>query len=252
MLIKETKKDKLICKIFSDRDCMGKAAADMIAEKIKELFNHQRTVNMLFAAAPSQNDVLKHLIEKDIDWSRIQAFHLDEYIGLEKFPEKTFKYYLDTHIFGKVNFGKVNYIGGGDVEKVISRYDQILKENDIDIVCLGIGENAHLAFNDPQTADFQDKELVKVVELDEMCRNQQVNDRCFEKLNDVPKYAVTLTIPALFSAKYLYCVVPTRLKAQAVYNTMNKDINEQTPSTIMRMHQNAIMFTDSDSASMLL
>lgn len=251
MLIKETKKDNLICKVFSDRDDMGKNAAKVVSDKIKELLNVQDTVNVVFAAAPSQNDVLKYLVQADVDWGRVNAFHMDEYIGLEPCAKQTFANYLKEHIFDKVNFKKVNYIGSGVVDLVISNYEKLLKENAIDIVCLGIGENAHIAFNDPWTADFEDEKLIKVVELDQTCRNQQVNDGCFESIDKVPKQAVTLTIPTLCSAKFMCCVVPTKLKANAVYNTMTKDITTEVPSTILRKHANAIMFTDADAASLL-
>ena len=176
---------------------------------------------------------------------------MDEYVGLEPFAKQSFATYLKEHIFDKVALRQINYIGTGDVNCVISNYEKLIKENPIDIVCLGIGENAHIAFNDPCVADFEDKQLIKVVELDQTCRNQQVNDGCFESIDKVPKLAVTLTIPTLYSAKYMYCAVPTKLKASAVYNTMNAEITTDVPATIMRRHKNAIMFTDQDAASLL-
>ena len=250
--MKEIKKDKLVCKIYENRDEMGKAAAKEIAMKIRELLQTQSEINMVFAAAPSQNDVLKHLLKEEVEWSKINAFHMDEYVGLEDKFEKTFAYYLKNAIFDKAPFKSVNYIGSGEAETVCARYATLLKEHPIDIVCCGIGENAHLAFNDPDVADFEDALTIKPVYLDEICRRQQVNDKTFDSLNEVPMCALTLTIPTMVSAKYMFCVVPTSLKATAVYNTMYSEISTKVPATIMRKHPNAIMYTDKDSAATLL
>lgn len=254
MFIKEYEKDYLVCKVFSDRDSMGKYAGRQIAETMRKLLRSQREINMVFAAAPSQNEVLSYLVqENDIDWSRVNAFHMDEYIGLEKDSPKLFGHYLENAIFKHVNINKVYYIGSeGSSEELCKRYEQLLKDHPIDIVCLGIGENGHIAFNDPHVADFNDSKLVKVVDLCEECRLQQVNDKTFDTIDEVPKYAITLTIPALMSAKYLFCTVPTQLKAAAVYRTMTDEINEIVPATIMRRHKNAVMFTDVDGASILM
>ena len=251
MCIKEVKKDDLVCRVYANRDEMGKAAANDAAAKIRELLQTQSEINMVFAAAPSQNDVLKHLLTEDVDWSKINAFHMDEYIGLEDKFEKTFAYYLKTSIFDKASFKSVNYVGSGDVETVCKNYTELLSNRKIDIVLCGIGENAHLAFNDPPVADFNDKAVIKAVKLDEVCRNQQVNDKTFDTLEEVPRYAVTLTIPTMVSAKHMFCVVPTKNKAQAVYDTMNAEISEAVPATAMRRHPSAIMYTDADSAALL-
>lgn len=251
MLIREVKKDNLTCRVYENRDAMGKAAAKDVAETIRRLLQTQNEINMVFAAAPSQNDVLKHLLEEEVDWSKINAFHMDEYIGLEDKFEKTFACYLKTTIFDKAAFKSVNYVGSGDVETVCENYTKLLSERKIDIVLCGIGENAHLAFNDPPVADFNDQAIIKPVKLDEICRQQQVNDKTFDTLDEVPRYAVTLTIPTMVSAKYMFCVVPTEKKAQAVYNTMNAEISEAVPATAMRNHKNAIMYTDKDSAALL-
>ncbi len=254
MIIKEYEKDRLVCKVFSDRDYMGKYAAMQIADVIRNMLKCKNEINMIFAAAPSQNEVLTYLAkEKDINWSRIIAFHMDEYIGLEKDSPKSFGHYLDNVLFNHVNIKKVYYIGTtGHSEEMCKRYEDLLKNHPIDIVCLGIGENGHIAFNDPHVADFNDSKLVKVVDLCEECRLQQVNDKTFDNYDEVPKYAITLTIPILTSAKYMFCTVPTLHKASAVYHTMTSEISESVPATIMRRHENAVMFTDLDSASILM
>lgn len=248
----EFKKDKLYVKTFETRDEMGKAAATDIAECIKKCLAEKDEINMIFAAAPSQNDVLHHLcMNKEIEWNRINAYHMDEYVGLSADAPQGFGNFLKEHIFGLVPFKSVNYIDctATDVDAECERYSKLLKENPVDIVCMGIGENGHIAFNDPHVADFNDPKLVKYVELDEMCRNQQVNDGCFAKIDDVPKYAMTLTIPALVSAEYNFCIVPAPTKAQAVKRTVCDEISEECPASILRRKDNAILYCDADSSA---
>ena len=249
------KKDKLTVKIFDTRDEMGAAAGSEAAEKIKEIIAKKGEVNMIFAAAPSQNETLKALVnDKTIDWTKVNAFHMDEYIGLSKDAPQAFGNFLKDRIFSKLPFKSVNYIyaEGESPEDTCARYTKLISENPIDIVCLGIGENGHIAFNDPWVADFNDPQTIKKVPLDEVCRQQQVNDGCFEKIDDVPRYALTLTIPTLFNADYLFCTVPASTKADAVYGTVNNEISADLPATIMRKHDNAIMYCDKDSAKKLL
>ncbi len=248
-------KDKLKVMIFATREEMGNKAGSDAADCIRKLLSEKEEVNMIFAAAPSQNEALAALINAEgIDWSRVNAFHMDEYIGLAPDAPQGFGNFLKNAIFSKLPFKSVNYIyaEGESAEETCARYTKLIKENPIDIVCLGIGENGHIAFNDPWVADFNDKEVIKRVELDEVCRQQQVNDGCFAKLDDVPKYALTLTVPTLFNADYLFCSVPAPTKADAVYKTVNNDINEDLPATIMRKHDNAIMYCDRDSGAKLI
>ena len=254
-MIKEIIKDKLCVKIFENREEMGNKAGGDVAECIRKLLSQKEEVNMIFAAAPSQNETLAALINAGgIDWSRVNAFHMDEYIGLATDAPQGFGNFLKNAIFSRLPFKSVNYIyaEGETAEKTCERYTRLIKEKPIDIVCLGIGENSHIAFNDPWVADFNDKEVIKKVELDEVCRQQQVNDGCFSKLDDVPKYALTLTVPTLFNADYLFCTVPASTKADAVYKTINNEINEELPATIMRKHPNAIMYCDKDSGKYLI
>ena len=254
-MIEEIKKDKLKVMVFPTRVEMGNKAGKDAAECIKKLLSEKEEVNMIFAAAPSQNETLAALIsEEGIEWSRVNAFHMDEYIGLSPDAPQGFGNFLKNAIFSKLPFKSVNYIykEGETADETCARYTKLIKENPIDIVCLGIGENGHIAFNDPWVADFNDKEVIKKVELDEVCRQQQVNDGCFSSLDDVPKYALTLTVPTLFNADYLFCTVPAPTKADAVYKTINNEINEELPATIMRKHDNAVMYCDKDSGAKLL
>lgn len=254
-IIKELKKDKLSVLVFDTREAMGDFAAKQAAAKMKELLAKKREINMIFAAAPSQNEFLKSLYtDPEIDFSRINAFHMDEYVGLEKDAPQGFGNFLRDRIFSKAPFKSANYLNGlaEDINGECERYSNLLREYPIDIVCMGIGENGHIAFNDPPVADFEDKALVKVVLLDDICRQQQVNDGCFEKFDDVPTHALTLTVPMLFSGDYLFCMVPAPTKANAVYNTINSEISEKCPASILRRHDNAILYVDADSGSKIL
>jgi len=240
-------------KIFDSRAVMGESAAAEVALKINELLKIRPEINMIFAAAPSQNEFLAAFIKHDLPWEKINAFHMDEYIGLDQDAPQGFGNFLKSRLFGLRNFKTVNYLDGNEnhSEVEIKRYSKLLEKYPVDIVCLGIGENGHLAFNDPPVADFEDKDLVKLVRLDEDCRNQQVNDGCFANIGQVPTQALTLTIPALLNAQYLFCIVPGYRKANAVYNTMNKPIRHAFPSTVLRTHPGAIIFLDLESSSLL-
>jgi glucosamine-6-phosphate deaminase len=209
---------------------------------------------MIFAAAPSQNEFLAALIQADtIDWQRVNAFHMDEYIGLPENDPRTFSSFLKEKIFGKLPFHTVNYINGNatDPDRECKRYAELLTQFPTDIVCMGIGENGHIAFNDPHVADFNDPLKVKIVSLDADCRQQQVNDKCFDILDEVPTHAITLTVPVLMAGTYIYCMVPGEKKAKAVYNTLHAEITEKCPATILRRHENALLFIDKDSGALL-
>ncbi len=246
--------DKMDVKVFKTRDEMGKAAALDIKNCIAALLKEKDEINMIFAAAPSQNDVLHYLkTDKDIEWNRINAYHMDEYIGLDSNAPQCFSNFLKDAIFNHVPFKSVNLIDAGakSSEAECERYGKLLAENPVDIVVMGIGENGHIAFNDPHVADFNDPEAVKPVKLDEMCRNQQVNDGCFKKLSDVPEYALTLTIPTLMAAEYHFCIVPAPTKANAVKRTVQGEISEECPATILRTKENSILYCDADSSALL-
>lgn len=247
--------DNLNVEIYKDRKAMGSGAASAVSERLKRFLSAQERVRMIFAAAPSQNELLEELAAAEgIDWSRVTAFHMDEYIGLKAGAPQSFGVFLKDRIFGKVGFGKVHYISSNldDTGRECESYSSLLAEAPIDVVCLGIGENGHIAFNDPDVADFDDPKKVKVVKLDQKSRQQQVNDGCFSSFAEVPREAITLTIPTLFSSRYMYCVVPGRTKADAVRRTIQGEISTACPASILRRHENAVLFLDTDSAAELL
>jgi glucosamine-6-phosphate deaminase len=248
----EMQADKLKVKVYENRTVMGRTAAVEMSAVLKKLLMEKGEVNIIFAAAPSQNEFFDALADiKGIDWTRVNAFHMDEYIGLDEKAPQGFGNFLRARIFSKVPFKTVNYIDGNacDPEKECIRYANLLKQYPADIVCMGIGENGHIAFNDPHVARFDDDLLVKVVELDDRSRNQQVNDDCFDKISDVPTHAITLTVPALFSAKYIFCMVPDSSKAKAVERTINGKVDESCPASILKTHDRAALYLDKNSAA---
>ena len=245
---------KLPVRIYDTRRNMGEAAAADVAACIRELLAVKQEIYMIFAAAPSQNEFLAALAAAPgIEWNRIHALHMDEYVGLPADAPQGFGNFLRAAIFGQVPFASVDYIGTeSDPDETCRRYAALLQGIQVDIVCMGIGENGHIAFNDPPVADFNDPLTVKKVALDETCRLQQVHDGYFARIEEVPRYAVTLTVPTMFRARYIFCIVPAPTKANAVRATVCGPISEQCPASILRTHEHAILYTDSDSAAALL
>lgn len=254
-MLKEMQAAKLKVQVYDSRKSMGEASARDAAAKIKELLSKKSEINMIFAAAPSQDDFLAALKnDSGIQWDKINAFHMDEYIGLDPEAPQGFGNFLKDRLFGKVNFKSVNYLNGNakSIDEECERYTALLKKYPTDIVCMGIGENGHIAFNDPHVAFFNDPKMVKEVELDLKCRNQQVNDGCFDTLDKVPTHALTLTIPALVASEHVFCIVPAKTKADAVYKTVTGEITEKCPASILKNHEKAILYTETDSARLIL
>ena len=241
-------------KIFDTREEMGVDSANRVAEVINAAIAEKGVANVVFAAAPSQDDMLKSLLEQDIDWSKVRAFHQDEYIGIADDEPAGFGNFLDRAIFKKVNFKEIHYLrcDADKAEEKCAEYTKLLTDYPIDMILLGIGENGHLAFNDPAVADFEDPKKIKIVELDDVCRQQQVNDGCFATLNDVPKQAMSLTMSFIMSVPHAVCVVPTIRKANAVYNALMGPVTTACPASILRNHNDAILYLDKDSASKIL
>lgn len=252
--MKEFVVDQLRVKQFETRGEMGRAAAAAVRERLLALLSEREQVNVLFAAAPSQNELLDALAAySDIPWERVNALHMDEYVGLPDDAPQGFGNFLRRAIFDRVGFRKVFYLNGGaaSIEEECARYAAILEKYPLDIACTGIGENGHIAFNDPHVADFHDPKAVKCVELDEKCRCQQVHDGCFAALEQVPRRALTLTVPSIVKAGYIVCVVPARTKAEAVKAALEGEVGEHCPATALRRHRDATLYLDADSASLL-
>jgi glucosamine-6-phosphate deaminase len=254
MCLKQIKAESLAVNVFYSRDSLGMAAAQAVSERINSILCEKPDVNIVFASAPSQNEFLAALLEDvSIPWNRVKAFHLDEYIGLSGDAPQGFGNFIREKLWGRVPLKASNYMDGNaaDLNKECQRYADLLRANPIDIVCFGIGENGHLAFNDPSVADFLDQAIVKVVKLDAECRQQQVHDGCFRRLEDVPTHAMTMTIPAIMAGRWLYGMVPGRTKAEALQRTVAEPVGINCPATILRSHPNAVIYADTDSAGLL-
>lgn len=235
--------------VFDSRKEMGEAAAKAVEERILKILEEKENVRIVFAAAPSQNEFLAALsTSSKIPWEKVTAFHMDEYVGLSKDSPALFSNFLKEKLFDKLPFGKINLIDGSqNPEEECDRYASLLHHAPIDLVCMGIGENGHIAFNDPPVADFSDSKIVKMVELDSVCRQQQVNDGCFSTLEKVPSHALTLTIPALLDTEYICCVVPGKNKRHALTDTISGPMDTKCPASILRIHGNCLLFVDIQS-----
>lgn len=246
--------DKLQVTVYGDPTEMGEAAADFVESKLDEAIRQRGEANLILATGASQFSFLKALQGKVIDWKRITVFHLDEYKGISDQHPASFRKYLRERILDAVSPKKIYFLNGDapDLEKEVDDYSKALEQHPIDIACIGIGENGHIAFNDPPVADFNDPKWVKLVSLDEDCRNQQLGEGWFPTLDDVPKQALTLTIPAIMHCKTISCVVPDERKATAVHNTLHGEIGTECPATILRTHSDIRLFLDTNSASKII
>lgn len=246
---------ELSVSVHPTRAAMGAAAAEAAANAILAIAGRKANVNVVFAAAPSQDEFLSALAARsDLPWDRVVAMHMDEYVGLAADAPQRFVAYLEDRLFSRLPFKAVHRLDttAPDPEAECARYAAALSANPVDIVCLGVGENGHIAFNDPPVADFADPKPVKVVELDRRCREQQVHDGCFPDFASVPAKAMTLTVPALVAAARMVCVVPGPLKAEAVRNMLLGPIATSCPASILRRHPGASLFLDPGSAGSTL
>lgn len=243
--VERFKVEQLDVAIASDRQALGISAAAAVAACMRELLAMNEQVRMVFAAAPSQNEFLAALVEAPgIDWRRVSAFQMDEYVHLDPNHPSSFQSYLIRRLAGRVGVHFEPILSLTEPHAEAQRYGQRVLSAPIDIVCLGIGENGHIAFNDPGVADFADPFPMKVVALDEDCRLQQVHDGCFPSQADVPEVALTLTIPTLMSGRNLFCMVPGATKRDAVARTLWGQVAVDCPASALRRHAQAHLFVD--------
>jgi glucosamine-6-phosphate deaminase len=228
---------------------LGRLAASHIAKEIRSRLLTQPFVRVVFAAAPSQSEMLHALsCAENVNWRRVEAFHMDEYIGLTTGAMQLFSEWLKREFFSRVDLHKVNIIDPGiDPDRCADEYAALMVEAPIDIVCLGIGMNGHIAFNDPP-ANFAEPKDVRVVRLETASRVQQVREGLFPALEDVPTHAVTLSIPRLLRAEKLFCCVPGELKQAAVTRAFLGPIDPCCPASILREHPDCTVYLDIDSA----
>lgn len=254
MLNKSFQVEKLNVFVYHTREGLGAAAAKDACARINAAIAAKGCANVIFAAAPSQNELLENMLKENVDWSKVRAFHQDEYVGIDASESAGFGNFLDRAIWNKVKFMEVHYLlcDADKAEERCEEYAQLLKKYPADLILLGIGENGHLAFNDPAVADFEDPKMVKIVELDDVCRQQQVNDGCFATLKDVPRQAMTLTMSYLMSVPNAICCVPGPRKANAVEKALNGPVETACPASILRYHENGALYLDDASAEKVL
>jgi len=243
--------------VSADRPAVGRRSAEHVLRLLGDVLARQATARVMFACAPSQNEFLAELVARSrgvIDWARVHAFHMDEYVGLSAEHPASFRRYLHEHLLAHLPaLGAFHPIRGeaADPSAESARYAALLDAAPLDLICLGIGENGHLAFNDPPVADFADPVSAKPVELEAACRQQQVNDACFATLAEVPTYAITVTLPVFRRARALSVVVPGPRKAAAVRATLRDAVSTACPATLLRSHPQATLFIDEAAAGRL-
>ena len=243
--------EKLDVKIYQNKALGGMAAAEWVTARLQEAIDIRNEANLILSMGASQFEFLDALANQDhLEWPKIRVFHLDEYKGISLDHPASLARNLKERILDKVDPKQIWFLNGKapNLQKELNEYAEKLTQYPADMACIGIGENGHLAFNDPPVADFTDPELVKIVELDKTCRMQQVGEGWFESLNEVPTQALSLTIPAIMRSKNISCVVPEERKSNAVSRALYGPISTDCPASILRRHDRAILFLDPDSA----
>lgn len=253
-LVEQFRAGQLNVYVYESRPKMGAAAAAAVSAEIRRLQAERGRAVAIFASAPSQNEFLAALAgTPGIDWPNVKGFHLDEYLGMGEGAPQSFRRFLLDRLVNKVSFGEFHGLRGeaADAAAECSRYAALLADDPPDFAVLGVGENGHLAFIDPPFCDFDDPQPVKVAELDEVCRAQQVHDGAFAALEAVPTNALSLTIPTIMTRPRLFAIVPGPAKAQAIKGVVEGPIETACPASILRNHPDAHLFIDRDSASLL-
>ena len=250
-LVRTVKANKMTVAIYDSRASMGSAAAIDAAAKLREFLAAKEEVNILFPCAVSQFEFFDALFSQHgIEWERVNCFVMDEYLGVSIDSPARLANFAQKHIFSKVPFKNGFAMDGAnpDFEAACRAYAELLEKHPLDISCLGVGENGHLAYNEPGIADFNDPKLVKVVEIDPASRVQAVRDGTFASAEDCVQYAMTITVPPMVNAAYISAVVPGPQKAKAIYKTVHDAVSTDCPSTILRSYE-CVLYTDMDGGA---
>ena len=246
--------DRLTIKVFRSEAELALAAAAMVQIYLQQILCQQNTAALILATGNSQIKFLKALSkEPSLPWSQIICFHLDEYLGIDEEHPGSFRYYLREKVEKLVNPGQFHYLQGDTLEPITEcdRYTQLLLAQPLDLCCLGIGKNGHLAFNEPNVANFSDPKKVKIVKLADQTRLAQVNQGYFPHLDAVPSYAFTLTIPIICAAAQLLCLATGVHKAKVIKQLLTEAINPSLPASVLRQTSNTTLLLDRDAASLL-
>ncbi|NEW81020.1 MAG: glucosamine-6-phosphate deaminase [Mariniphaga sp.] len=238
--------------VLSDtKQLLGLKAANRGAELIRKAIRLNGKANIIVATGASQFEMLNELVKEDIDWSLVTAFHLDEYIGISENHPASFRKYLKERFVDLISLKEFIYVNGeSDPYQECIRLGELISEHPIDVAFIGIGENGHLAFNDPP-ADFETEEPYLVVKLNDACRRQQLGEGWFPTFNDVPEKAISMSIRQIMKSKAIICTVPDERKATAVRDTLVNDISPECPATILRTQANAVLLLDLAAASLV-
>ena len=237
--------------ISNTKSELGEKAAITGARIIREAIQTNGVANIIVATGASQFEMLNELVRQDVDWSRVTAFHLDEYIGIPETHPASFRKYLKERFAAKVSLREFHYVNGEtDPDAECRRLGEIIDKHPIDVAFVGIGENGHLAFNDPP-ADFQTEEPFIVVSLDEQCRRQQWGEGWFPTLGDVPEQAISMSVKQIMKSKTIICSVPDVRKAEAVKGSVEGKVTPLVPASVLQQHKAVWIYLDNDSASLL-
>ncbi|NEQ53899.1 MAG: glucosamine-6-phosphate deaminase [Leptolyngbya sp. SIO3F4] len=241
--------DALQIQVYPDSNLLAQAAAQQVINRLQRSLEHQATATVIFATGRSQLGLLSYL-RKDttVDWSRVIGFHLDEFLGLNHNHPASFSYYLHHQLVQWLPFKSFKYLKGDALEPIAEcdRYTDLLRQHPIDVCLLGVGDNGHLAFNDPTVANFNDSRWVKLVRLDESNRRQQLSSKHFPQLEDIPKYAITLSLSAIFNTRYNLCCIFGNHKANILKTLLTISPSETCPASMLRLKSSAenCLFTD--------
>lgn len=239
----------MLINISANSDLMGREAAQDCEKILQEVVRKKSRARIVLSTGASQFDFLSHFVNANIEWGKVEMFHLDEYVGLPDTHPASFRKYLKERFLEHV--GVKNYWlvdGEGNVMEKIKRLNEEISKDPVDLALIGIGENAHIAFNDPP-ADFNVKDPYKVVELDDQCKLQQVGEGWFEGINDVPKQAITMTVSQIMQSECIVSCVPHSVKAAAIRRTMENELTPDVPATILKTHPNWRLYLDEQSSS---
>lgn len=245
--------DQLQVHLHESQPSLAREVTEIAHSYLLEVLQNQKTARVILATGNSQMQFLQNLVDRgEIDWSRITCFHMDEYLGINADHRASFRRYMKERVVTRVKPGAFHFIEGDCDEPLheCRRYTDLLHEAPIDLCCLGVGENGHIAFNDPPVAHFTEKEWVKLVKLDDACKLQQVNEGHFGSLEEVNPYAFTLTIPALCAARKMLCICPETRKAAAVKAMLEGPVATSCPASYLRTQKQATLFLDKDSAAL--
>lgn len=241
----------MVISISDNKEDLGKKAAQKGAEFINKAISENGIANIIVATGASQFEMLNELVKENVDWSKVRAFHLDEYIGVSETHPASFRKYLKERFVDIVNPMEFNYVNGSiNPDEECKRLEKIISNYPIDLAFVGIGENSHLAFNDPP-ADFEIEDAYLVVELNEACRRQQMGEGWFANLIDVPEKAISMSIKQIMKSKTIICCAPDARKAKAIKMTLEGHISAEIPASIMRNHADTWLYLDKDSASLI-